>query len=358
MSLSRKTTSIGNLMKAVCTLPAGRSRSPSPRASERRPSSPFIRAEAVSATEQLPHTTWPPALSTAALKSAPEEFEHVRQARIEHDDEDHRQDQEGQRKENLDRGLLRPLLDELPPALAQVVAEAPHDLPDRDAELLALRDGPDEGANRRGVTALDHVLQRLLDAQPEPVLLEGQGQLLPQGALHSGGRPLERGGESQAGLERHHQEVDQLRHLELDPPKPLAGPGPEHEQRNQPCDEAPVDAHWDPDQGMPGERAHPKQRDAEAHTGEQAIAEERGGCQPVDPRAEQQLLRFLAPRLAERQPVTDAGSETAQPRADGPALAGQDVATKPIRTDLAHAFAGPHSRQQNRARQERERRPG
>src|SRR5439155_18391791 len=147
----RKTTSMGNRIKKVCTEGAGRINIPSPRGSSRRPSSPRIRRNIVSATTQRLQTTAPsdsrsrvtlPFANVAEVRSVTarlatgstataERPEEEEQGRAEQDDEHCREDQEHQREEDLYRRLLCAFLRVGPPPPSHLLRKVAHDLPDR-----------------------------------------------------------------------------------------------------------------------------------------------------------------------------------------------------------------------------------
>src|ERR1700730_2510187 len=125
---------------------------------------------------------------TAATKP-PSEFREPREEfmdrGIQKNDQHCREDQEDQREEHLQRRLLHTLLGRLAAACAHLDRKIAHHRADRDAERLALYDGPDEGPHGRCVGALEYVAQRLVGRQPHPLLLLREFQLVPERSLES-----------------------------------------------------------------------------------------------------------------------------------------------------------------------------
>src|SRR5215211_5078726 len=135
------------------------------------------------------------------------------EAREKDDDEYRRQDQEGQWEQHLDRSLLRLLLNDLAAARSQIAREVAHDLADGDAHRLALRDGAAERSHGGRVAPPEHVLERLIQAESQALLLQREPDLLAQGAAHPLGSAAQRGVEAESRLEGDHEQVDQLRKL-------------------------------------------------------------------------------------------------------------------------------------------------
>ena len=74
----------------------------------------------------------------------------------------------------------------------------------------------DEDPHVRGVGAAAEALDRLTDREAHPLLLEREPKLLAERVGHALGRDPHRREDSEAGLDRHDEEVDHVRHLLVD----------------------------------------------------------------------------------------------------------------------------------------------
>src|SRR5207302_4871616 len=120
--------------------------------------------------------------------------------------------------------------------LAHLEGEAAQDLPDRDAEPLALHHCPYERTDRRSGAAIEHVRERLKRRQAHALLLERDPELVAERPLHPLAGDLERGGEAEARLDGDDEQVDQLRHVVVDFGEPLCRTAANEEGGTKPAD--------------------------------------------------------------------------------------------------------------------------
>src|SRR5882724_1934896 len=213
-SRERKTASIAKRMKKVWIDAARRINIPSPDASSRLPSSPFIRGNMRPATTHLSQIVEPSAVLSATTPRAvriarssgtgrskgldlTERPDHEKHRRAEQDHEHGREDEENEWEQDLDRCLLGTFLGNRVPPPAHLVGEVAHDLPDRHTEPFALDDRADERSHRRRVATTQHVQHRFLDRKTHGLFLECQPELLAEGAGDAAVCGLQRADEPQ-----------------------------------------------------------------------------------------------------------------------------------------------------------------
>ncbi len=135
-------------------------------------------------------------------------FPSSRIGRAEDDDEQRREDEERGREEHLDRCLGRSLFGERAAAPARVVGEIAQRLAEREPELLALEQRPDERRHLRRVEPLGHALERPLAALADAEFGQDERELVRQGPFHALDEPRDRTEEANACFDRYRQQIE------------------------------------------------------------------------------------------------------------------------------------------------------
>ena len=147
------------------------------------------------------------------------------------------------------------------------------------------------------------VAQRLLRGQAEALLAEREPQLLAERALDAARGELEAGGEADAGLDRRHEQVDELGHLAVDLLEPRAARGAARGRRADTSPSASSGRRPGAAAGLSaaGEREQEERAPARWQGGEDARADERGDRGPVHARRVEQLAQALLAARAGRR---------------------------------------------------------